>query len=299
MYKKVFAIFLSLATAIIFHVAVGMAASKNNNSGCYKKKFTYSGVYAPYRTYEIRSKIAGEVTNIWFREGNIIPAGSRFLTLDASLEQKQLANYQALKKTLNKEEVLLKNIVAIKNKDYERYKRLFKAGQVSEQALDNKKLALINAQDSLIKIQKEKIQVENSIAALSDHIKKASFAFDKDLYVSQLFVEQYEQVNPGSLLAKLLDISQARITLVTPPRVFKALEERIKSDSSVTIPVKISEDSWQPVEAKIEKVKLDPANDYLYSYSFDLVLSPLEHILWGEVVTVDLGTILNQAGHEQ
>ncbi len=292
-------IILFFITAVIMPTFLVKAADPNNGATPPEKLFIYSGVYSPYRTYEIRSEISGRVERIWFREGDTLLAGHKLLNLNVSLEKKQLANYQALKKALKTEEALLQETIAIKDKDYKRYEKLFKAGQVSEQALDNKRLALIGAKDSLVKVQKEQIQIENSIAALSDHIRKASFSFDKDLYVSQLFVEQYEQVNPGSLLAKLLDVSKARITLVTPPDLFKMLEDKIKSEPFINVPIRITQDRWQSVKAKIEKVKFDPANDYLYSYSFDLVLAPLEQLLWGEVVMVDLGTIIDRAADEQ
>ncbi len=257
----------------------------------------YSGIYAPYRSYEIRSQIAGTVTEINFREGDILPARKRLLRLDSSLEESQLENFRALEKLLEREKRLLEDIIRIKKKNYLRYEKLFQKGQVSEQALENKRLELISAQDSQVKIEKEQRQIENSVASLEDHIRKASFAFDKDLYVSQLFVERFESVSPGSPIARLLDITRARIRLIVAPDLFKVLSSKLKSAKRIAVSIMAPDGRWFNTRAEVEHVKLDPAKDYLYSYSFDLVVEPVKALLWGEVVKVNLGPLMSKALH--
>ena len=259
----------------------------------------YSGAYSPYRTYKISSEIAATVQNINFREGDIIPAGELLLELDASLEKKQLNNYVAFKKAILKEKALLAKSVAINKKNYDRFYNLYKNGQVSEQTLENKKLALITAQDALIRLQKEQIQIENSIATLKNTIRKARLKFDKDLYLSQLVVERFEYVTPGKMIAKLMDISKARITLVVPPDLFKILKPILHKKGIMKILVSSGQDQWIDADVSFEKVKLDTAEDYLYSYSFDIILDPLPNFLWGEVIKVDIGPLINQSKTEK
>ncbi len=248
-----------------------------------------SGVYSPYSVHLIKAETAGRIAKINAREGEVLPAKTPIMEIDYSALAKQLKSLKEVLSALYEEKkILLKNLGLIKKK-YQRYLRLKEHGHIEEQLVEDMEAKVNSAHMSVIDNRRRIAETERAIADMEERIKKSRPLFDRPLYVSQNFKEIYETVVPGENLSRLLDISKAKIHLVLSLSCFKQLETALSKDKKIHFSIILPDSKVITIDGKVEKLKIDPDNRYLYSYGFDLVFQPVKGLLWGQVIRVRLG----------
>ena len=247
-----------------------------------------SGVYSPYTVHLIRSEVSGTIAKINAREGQILRAGTPIMELDISALQAQKIQLRNILRELKAAEKVLSKNRDLAEKKYERYAKLKQQGHIEAQAVENVERELHAAELSLIDNRRQQSEVRRSIIDIDDRIKKACPSFSKDLYVAQNFKELFESVVPGENLSRLLDTSAAKIHLVLPPSCFKEMKERLTEKQGVDFDILTEKGLTFGCRGRVERLKIDPDNSYLYSYGFDLVFPPVRQLLWGQVVRVRL-----------
>ena len=148
----------------------------------------------------------------------------------------------------------------------------------------------MNTRLSLIQNHKQQAEVRSNLLVIKDKIKKAAPVFSLPLYCATYYVEAFESVLPGERLARLMDISRARVHIDLSPKKFKAILGTYKGKKGkreVDFVLIDHASTRHLLSGYIEKLRTNPDSDYLYSYGFDLVFPPVDGLLWGEVVTVE------------
>jgi membrane fusion protein, multidrug efflux system len=88
------------------------------------------GTVTPFATVTVKSRIAGQITKIDFKEGQLVKAGDLLVNIDPSPYEAQLAQYQG---QLARDQATLANAKVT----LERYRYLFKTGIIASQDADN------------------------------------------------------------------------------------------------------------------------------------------------------------------
>ena len=105
------------------------------------KKFIYTGTFAPLREVMLVPQVQGEVTVVYFNEGDVVPEGKALMQIDDELLQTQFiaaeANFEIAKRNL------------------ERYENAAQGGGVSKIQIDNNRLTLKNAESQLKQLRKQ------------------------------------------------------------------------------------------------------------------------------------------------
>ncbi len=257
-------------------------------SSC-KDRIVVSSVYSPYRRILLKSEVSGRVLKINAKEGDILSKGTPIMELDCALPLKKELDISkgVLSSLENADTVLNENLLLLKKK-YNRYLRLQKKGHLDEQSVEDLKRNLNAASLSLIENRQAILKTRQNIIELKDKIKKCAPFFEKDLYVSKNFKELYESAVPGEKLSKLLDTSRAKVKIVLPMECFSIIRKRLKEKSFIPFKLILSDGKIFNLKGKVEKIKTDVLQDYLYSYGFELVFEPIKELLWGQVVTVEI-----------
>jgi len=110
------------------------------------------GSVQPYSTVAVRSQVAGELTKVWFKEGDSVRQGQRLFTIDPRPFEAALAQAQA---NVARDEAQLKNAQAdaaryadLVKKDFvtkEDYDRVTSAAEVAHATVDADRAAVENA----------------------------------------------------------------------------------------------------------------------------------------------------------
>ncbi len=259
--------------------AKGMAIHEN---------LVISSVYSPYRTIEIKAEVAGRIKSLPVEEGNVLKPGKPLLLIDTKTQKAQKKVLQKTMVQLTQEEKLLEETVSLRKKSYERYLRLYQTQKIPEQTLDNARLEWLASRRSLIQNRQEQLRLKSDMITIEDIILKAKPVFPAPMYISRIYVEPHERVEVGQPLARLMDVSKARLKLVIAPHMFKPLVSRLKNGDRIPFTLLCSDKTPLQLSGTVEKLKEDRDSDYLYSYSLDLVFKPRTELLWGEVVQVEL-----------
>ncbi len=287
-YKTIF--FISVFLVLFLSCQASLQELKILRVGpCSKKgEITISSVYSPYSTHLIKSELSGTIKKINGIEGQILKAHTPLLELDCEGSQEELNKLKNILTDLKKARKVQEKNLDLMKKKYERYLRLFKKGHIEKQTLEDIEAAYNQNRLLVIDNSRQQEEISRAIIATKEKLKKCAPSFNKDLYVSQNFKELYDTVMPGEPLARLLDTSFAKVHLSLPLECFKKLKDKLTTCSSLKVRIISNEGKQFTVKAKIEKLKIDTDNDYLYSYGFDLVFKPVKGLLFGEVVTIKI-----------
>lgn len=88
------------------------------------------GTVTPFNTVTVKSRIAGQITKIDFKEGDLVKAGQLLVNIDPSPYEAQLQQYEG---QLARDQATLANARIT----LERYRLLYKNGVIASQDLDN------------------------------------------------------------------------------------------------------------------------------------------------------------------
>ncbi|RUM88957.1 MAG: hypothetical protein DSZ23_03875 [Thermodesulfatator sp.] len=247
-----------------------------------------SAAYSPYSVHVIKSEVSGRIVRINAKEGQILKAGIPVMEVDSLAQKAELMQLKQVLSSLKKSEKVLARDLELTRKKYQRYLALKKKEHVEDQAVENMEQELHRSELQLIENRRQQADVQRTIIDMEDYIEKCAPCFPRDFYVAENFKELFETVTPGERITRLLDVSQAKVHMVLAAECFAAFEKRLGPEEPVHLRL-VTEDGRNFSRlGRIEKLKIDPDNTYLYSYGFDLVFKPVPEILWGQVVKVYL-----------
>jgi RND family efflux transporter MFP subunit len=105
------------------------------------KTFTYTGTFAPFREVLVVPQIQGEITAVYFNEGDIVTQGRPLVQIDDELLQTQIVAAEAS--------------YEIAKRNFARYENAAVGGGVSKIQIDQYHLALKNAESQLKQLKKQ------------------------------------------------------------------------------------------------------------------------------------------------
>jgi len=172
--------------------------------------FAYYGKVEPIDTYTIKSDISGKVVEV-----NKSSVATNYkgvvIKIDDYQDRINLKNYEIqvknLKEILNSQLEILKRKKAI----YESYKNL------KSKSSYEKNLKFFDYQNSLIAYNQTKNSISNleaKIKSLKDTISKKNISFKN--YIYEIDVNRGDYVTFGKILAKTMDLSEAKIYIYVP-----------------------------------------------------------------------------------
>jgi RND family efflux transporter MFP subunit len=165
--------------------------------------FNVNGSFIASKELTIMSQTQGKIVKLNFDNGDFVKEGQLLVQADIELltAQKELAEANMLK---------LKN-------DLKKFEDMYKSNAVTQQQVEDLKLAFLNAQTNQVTVNK---QIEYAMI-------KAPFAG----YISKKYVEKGGMLMPGSPVAELIDIN----TLKFIANVSESDVEKIKKGDAVKI----------------------------------------------------------------
>jgi len=110
---------------------------------------TALGSVTPTNTVTIRTQIDGQLLGVFFKEGELVRAGSKLAEIDPRPYEAQLIQYQG---QLERDKALLSNA----QRDLQRYKTLYKQDSTSQQILDTQ-AALVKQYEGVVQADQGQI----------------------------------------------------------------------------------------------------------------------------------------------
>ncbi len=244
----------------------------------------YYSKVEPYEILSISSNVSGQVVFAdEKKEGKILDKRA-YIKIDDKLDRIELTNVRKkitlLKNTLKLNESMKKNyeeILAKKQKNYDNIKKL-KTKSVIEK--DREFYDLVATQNTLISTAKEvdnlKVQINDlnlRAAQLRKSIADKSLrAKAKVLY--SLNVKEGQVVNPGMLLAKVADISKAKLTVYLNARDMQGAKgKRVYLNGKKT-------------DYKVDRLWEIADETHLSSYKAEIIIKAPKH--FSELMKVEL-----------
>jgi len=177
----------------------------------------------PYKVYTISSNVNGIVIKVKRELEGKVSNNATYLKVDDSLDKKDLKNNMNQIKLLQKSLLLIKksmenelSIIEKKEKNYTKIKDLSVKSDVEKDKLYFdlmlSKNTLINIQNNQINTQKQIDNLRLKNIHLKKSIKDKSFKTE-GLYIYKIYVHEGEMLNIGKAVAKLYDLSRAKVTL--------------------------------------------------------------------------------------
>lgn len=105
------------------------------------RSYTYTGTFHPIREVMVIPQIHGEVTGVYFKEGDIVRDGARLVQIDDELLQAQLASAETS--------------YEIARRNFERNEKAASGGGISPIQLDGYRLTFKNAEANLKQLRKQ------------------------------------------------------------------------------------------------------------------------------------------------
>ncbi len=257
-----------------------------------------SAAYSPYSVHLIKAEVSGRIVRVNARDGSILKAGTPIVEIDSRALKDELQQLEAVLASLKKSEKVLARDAELTHRKYQRYEALKAKKHVEAQAVENVEKELHASELALIENRRQQADVKRNIIDLQDRIRKCAPSFSQNFYVAENFKELYEIVVPGENISRLLDISMAKLHLVLSPGCFSMVQKALERQETMAFEIITEDGRSYASRGKVEKLKFDLDNSYLYSYGFDLVFTPVPGLLWGQVVTVRLDLRQGQVGAE-
>jgi len=215
--------------------------------------FSINGSFSPSHELTIMGETSGKIIEINFETGDYVKEGQILARLDMDIlnAQKQLAEAN-LNKTKS---------------DLSKFEQMIKTDAVTQQQLEEMKLANINALTSLTTVNK---QLEYSVI-------RAPFSG----YITKKYIERGGMMLPGSPIAEIIDINTLKF--ISPvaesdiSRVKKNQEIRVTCDADNTIEfkarvkaisMKADESKRYTVESEIKNSTSNPVKAGMYGTAF-------------------------------
>ena len=207
--------------------------------------FSYTGTFAPFREVMIVPQVHGEVTSVFFNEGDVVAQGKRLVQIDDELLQAQYAsaetNYTIAKRNL------------------ERYENASTGGGVSPIQLDNYRLSFKNAESELKQLSKQirlsKLEAPFAGTITFKDVEKGSVAGSSPVArVTDLSQLKLEVSVPEKEIGMFREGSAIAITTdIYPGKIFKGkveyVAERADDAHNYAVKVLLKNNSVTPLKA--------------------------------------------------
>jgi len=182
--------------------------------------FAYYGKVEPINSYVIKSDITGKVVDV-NRSSIATNYKGVVIRIDDYQDKINLKNYQ--KQIKNLREILESQFDIMKRKKeiYESYKNL------KSKSSYEKNLKFFDYQNSLIAYNQTKNNISNveaKIKSLKDTISKKNISFKN--YIYEINVNRGDYVTFGKILAKTMDLSEAKIYIYVPINEINSIKNK-------------------------------------------------------------------------
>jgi membrane fusion protein (multidrug efflux system) len=190
----------------------------------------YQGTVVAVNSVELRSQVAGFITGIFFKDGDVVEKGKPLYEIDR--RKYQAAYDEAQANVLSAQANLIKA-----QKDIDRYNMLLKADAVARQTVDNADAAYETAKSQ---VAVAKAGLESAATDLSYSIIKAPFT--GRIGISQ--VKLGAQVSPGTTLLNTISAENPiAVDVVVNEQDINRFYELQKHTTDSTFRLKLSNDS--------------------------------------------------------
>lgn len=176
--KEKMAVVSDVSTSVM--VRTGLVSKEVINS-----EYSVNGTFSAYKQVDFSSEVSGRVLQILVQEGNYVKAGQVLAVIKSDAIDVDLENAQAV----------YNNAL----KDKERFENAFNSGGVTQQQLDQVKLALKNAESRL-----EQVKMRHSDTRIKSTING---------FVNKKYIEQGAFVGMGTPLFEIVDISKLNLNV--------------------------------------------------------------------------------------
>ncbi len=190
----------------------------------------------PYDSVTIKSAVSGLVMKVDLdAEGRMI-VSKRVVHIDDKMDKIALRDAKESKVFLEEMLKINKTIATGLQKSFQRkqgyYQRVSKLSSTSKTQKDNAYSAFVAAktqylstQEKIISLKKQILDTKNRIVQLQDTIAKKSIVL-KERYLYRLMVREGDYVVPGSPLAKIEDLSRAKLVLFLDADEIENIEQK-------------------------------------------------------------------------
>jgi len=214
----------NIAGAKLSEIPVSVTSVK---TGLVKNELSLVGTIVAKHDVAIVSETQGKVTNVFAEIGDWRKSGSVVVKVDDELK---FAEFKARKVDFEKAK-----------KDYERYKALFAQGAISESQLETMRLAfeVAEAQFIVARRQYNDTQIKTPVSGV----------------ISARDVDLGEMVQPGMVVANVVNISSLKVEVNVPEKdVFKLKERDSVSVTTEVYPNVAFDGVIKSISAKADKV---------------------------------------------
>ncbi len=258
---------LMMAIFLVISVATGCSKADNNaaaatekekiiaveiekpEKGSISQSVTMSGKLEPVNSVTVIPEINGmaKIKDLKVKLGDIVKEGDVLFTIDNEKVQDQIENlrlsYETAKKNYNKAKESIENAKL----NLERSEQLYKEGAISEQQLEQAKLAASDLQLDVLESQLEqaKFAYTNGLEQLEDAVVTAPIGG----YISSVNVEEKGMVTAQPSLI-ITDISKLEVEI----SVTEGLVNRIKKDQEIKIEIPAIEETVKGIVTVINPV---------------------------------------------
>jgi RND family efflux transporter MFP subunit len=200
-----------------FHVQKGKVKKEN-----FSQKDKFFGTVEAFNSANIISRVQGQITKIYKREGDIIKKGEKVLELDnlTGLKKSLKEKLSSLKKQLSNTNIIIENL----QQSFDRDKKLYNSKAIS--------LEMLQMSENRLKEAISKKDMLNS--QISDIKTQISFFTIKSPFegiVSKLFVKQGDIAMPGRPLVQVENTNKYKVVVT----VDSANIRNIKQDGSAIL----------------------------------------------------------------
>ncbi|MEI6766077.1 MAG: efflux RND transporter periplasmic adaptor subunit [Bacteroidota bacterium] len=192
--------------------------------------FSVTGTFSPAHEITIISQAQGKIVNVNFENGDFMKEGAVLASCDVELLNAQKALAEA-------------NFDKCKN-DLKKFEDMIKSNAVTQQQVEEMRLAYINAQTNLVTVNKQ----------LEYAVMRAPFSG----YITKKFVEKGGMMMPGTPVAEMIDIS----TLKFMANVAETDVMKIQKNQTVSISAEIFGGTAYDGKIKVIGMKADDARRY-------------------------------------
>jgi hypothetical protein len=206
----------------------------------------YYAKVEPISQYNIKSAVSGKVL---FANKN---AESKFIKDQIIVKLDDKINKLELRQTQNK----INNIKDILSIQKQTLKSFNKVSSKSKFDKDKQKIVILNTKVTLNDLQ-------TKVQSLKDIIANKNIKI-KNLYIDQVFITKDDFVNPGTLLLRAYDLSQAKLVIY------------VNYEDMIDIKNKTILIDDKKVDVKINKIFKTTDDKHLSAYKVELVLPKVE-----------------------
>jgi multidrug resistance efflux pump len=177
----------------------------------------------PYNSVLLKSAVSGQVVEVALAKEGMLVSSNRVIHIDDTLDKINLKDSKKgvllLEQMLQLNKDIATNLESTLKRKKSYYHRMSKLNTASKTQKDNAYSAFTSAKtqylgtrEKMINLEKQILDMQYKLAQLEDSIHKKSVILNNQ-YLFKLMVREGDFVAPGSPLAKIEDMSRAKLVL--------------------------------------------------------------------------------------